>query len=148
MGKWADRAAMLEGDGAEHTRHTRHERDASVSSVPNVFAALPVAVVNGLRHLPKMAVPRITRPEVWPDIVADAVRLATEGWALQALRLGWEPADIWGASEDAPGLAVWLAGRRVLGLTDGVCTVDDGPSGLAFYNRRAADRVMLWNLGR
>jgi len=88
------------------------------------FRALPPHLVQGLAALQSRAPPQITRPEIWLAVVADAVRLAADGWAAQALRLGWSPLELWGCSPerggnpDHDGLAVWIDGRRVL-LVDG-----------------------------
>lgn len=149
MGKWLDLAAKLEaGGGGEAKRDNRDESPPFVSNVPNVLGHLPADVRAGLARLQSAPAPNIADPEVWPEIVADALRLATEGWAGQALLLDWAASDLWGHSEDAPGLAVWLTGRRVLGLTERVCTVEAKPGALAFYNRRSSERVFLWDLGR
>jgi hypothetical protein len=85
--------------------------------------------------------------------VADALRLASEGWAQQALALGWEPLQLFGFRDDEPddcqGLAVWLVGRRALLLDEGSCMVEDGPRSYSIFNRRPMDgAVFLWEIGR
>lgn len=103
-----------------------------------------------------MQAPRITLPQVWPEIVADAARLASEGWAAQALALGWKELELFGCCGEPKGepmqagLAVWLAGRRVLLLDALSCLVEDGPNARAvFYGRSVAPGgVFLWDLGR
>lgn len=108
----------------------------------------------GLRRLRVMAAPHIAAPEVWPGIVEDAARLANEGWAAQALALGWSPLHLWGCSSDRggnpehDGLAVWLAGRRVLLLDETSCIADSGAGRRSIFNRHPMeDAVMLWELG-
>lgn len=118
------------------------------------FRGLPPDIVAGLGLLQSMPAPRITRPEVWAGIVADAVRLGRDGWAAQALGLGWDPLQLWGCSPvpsgnaDHDGLTVWLEGRRVLLLDDASCIVEAAPMSHAVFNRRPADgAVYLWDLG-
>jgi hypothetical protein len=102
-----------------------------------------------------MAAPRITRPEIWLAVVADAVRLASDGWAVQAIGLGWSPLDLWGCSPepggnaDQDGLAVWIRGRRILLLDADSCIVENQPRAHSVFNRRsvAAGGVFLWDIG-
>lgn len=128
------------------SRHETHET-----------SSLPDALIRGLEALTRMVPPRITKPEVWPVVVADALRLADDGWAAQALGLGWGPVDIWGCSPDVggnpdhDGLAVWLAGRRVLLLDERTCIVETGPVARSVFTRRKvppAGAVLLWDLGK
>ena len=103
-----------------------------------------------------MRPPRITRPEIWLAVVADAVRLAADGRAAQALRLGWSALELWGCSPDRggnpdhDGLAVWLDGRRVLLIDGATCMVETEPDARSVFHRRsvAAGGVFLWDLGR
>lgn len=112
-------------------------------------------VGDGLSRLQRMATPPISLPPVWPEIVADALRLAREGWAIEAMKEGWRPLDLWGCSpliggnEDQCGLAVWLAGRPILRLKERVCVVRDGVASYAVFQRRRymAGAVLLWELG-
>lgn len=157
MGKWLELAARLEAEG---TGDNRDDRDNSphfapnVPNVPNVPDSLPVSVSAGLRRLRSMAAPKLLRPEVWPRVVSDALRLARDGWATKALALGWSPLDLFGAVPDADGdphsagLAVWLAGRKLLAISAMTATVEDG-EGRAYFNRREqVGAKLLWELGR
>jgi hypothetical protein len=130
--------------------------DPSAGASSGPFPGLPGELVTGLLKLQSMPVPRITLPPVWPEIVADARRLGTEGRAVQALALGWKPLELFGCSAkpggDAgqEGLAMWLAGRRVLLLDALSCIADDGAGGRSiFYGRSVRPGgVFLWKLGR
>ncbi|MCA1653676.1 MAG: hypothetical protein ABR588_05955 [Sphingomicrobium sp.] len=102
-----------------------------------------------------MAAPRLRRPEAWPAVVSDALGLARYGWAAKALALGWSPFELFGAVPDATsdpaadGLAVWLAGRKLLAITADYAAADDGDGGRSYFNRREAHgAVLLWDLGR
>jgi len=76
----------------------------------------------GVRKLSTMHCPRIRRPELWDEIKTDALRIATEGWAAQAMALGWEPLQIFGyqPSDDPDdfSLAVELAGRTIVAVDE------------------------------
>jgi hypothetical protein len=87
-------------------------------------------------------------------VLADAARLASEGWASQALALGWSPFDLFGAiasqdgDPDGNGLAVWLRGRKVLAVTETCASVEES-GGRAYFNRRErSGAVLLWELGK
>ena len=141
--------------GAEPAKGAKGGFDPFESAGTGHFHGLPAACADGLARLQAMPTPRITRPEVWLAIVADALRLARDGWAAQALALGWSIAEIWGCSPvrsgnpDHDGLAVWIDGRRVLLLDDGCCIVETGPNARSVYNRRGAGgATLLWDLGR
>ena len=158
MSRWLDLAAQMEGSGEPCANSAisanRAETAPNDTTGTNGTQALPSPIVGGLKRLREMAAPRITRPEVWLAIVTDALRLASDGWAAQALALGWSPLDLWGCSPvrggnvSHDGLAVWIDGRRVLLLDDASCIVEAG-SGRSVFNRSsvAPGGVMLWQLG-
>jgi len=119
------------------------------------FQALPTEVLNGLAMLASGRAPRITRPELWSEFVADAVRLVDEGWAQQALALGWSPLHLWGCSPDKggnidhDGLAVTLAGRRIVLLDERAAVIESGAGSRRLFCRREMQgAVLLWDLGR
>jgi hypothetical protein len=116
---------------------------------------LPGHIRQGLELLAKAPAPRVRCPEQWPQVVADAVRLASEGWAAQALKLGWSTPDVFGAvtdnegDPDGDGLAVKLNGRRVLAICANFVTVSDGDGDRSFiYRGNNSGAVLLWKLGR
>ena len=155
MGKWMDLAAELEAAaGTEDDRDERDKSPPNVPIVPNVPANVPPDLRRGLVALKSMAAPRIVRSEEWPEVMSDALRLASDGWATKALALGWEPLDLFGAVVDRdgynfdPGLAVWLRGRPVLAIASTYASVSDG-TGRAYFNRclRRAT-TLLWDVGR
>ena len=102
-----------------------------------------------------MPAPRITKPAAWPEIVADAVRIADEGWAGQAISLGWEPMHLFGVEPSSDpdtwdySLAVTLAGRdiRVVDAERFYLRQDDVRS---FFDRRPRPALskFLWELGQ
>lgn len=166
MSRWVERAACLEGAGetCANSANRANRGPATADPVPNGTndtigtAPLPASVVMGLRSLAKMAAPRVTRPEVWPEIVADALNLASEGWAVRALSLGWSPLNLWGcsplrgdeANPDHDGLAVRLCGRRLILLDDSGALIDAGGNHRARFSRRhhSDGAIFLWELGR
>jgi hypothetical protein len=97
-----------------------------------------------------MAAPALEQPDVWPEIVADALHLAEDGWAEKAIALGWQPMHLWGAHLYEPGLAVWLRGRRILMIDATHCAVSDRPGAYSCFTRRepAEQAVYLWEYGQ
>jgi hypothetical protein len=144
----------------KHSSARKTKKNGFCFTVPlpsevNDATSLPIGVVAGLNKLRVMSTPRIAEPAIWPSIVADALRLAWDAWAVQALALGWQPLELWGCAHladcnpSSDGLAVWLQGRRVLLLDDKSCIVEASPTERAVFNRRLIhDAVFLWNLGR
>lgn len=130
------------------------ESGAFVPNVPNV-QALPADVRTGLEWLSSIAAPRSLGAGIWPEIVRDAQALASNGWAVQAIGLGWSPLDLWGAVVDpdgdpaADGLAVKLEGRRVLAVCATFATVADERGGRAYLYRGENEGArLLWALDR
>lgn len=112
--------------------------------------SLPEGIVAGLATLKTMRSPKLRTPNVWPRVVADALKIARDGWAAKALALGWAPLDLFGAATDADGdpwsdgLAVWLAGHKLLAISATTATVEDG-GGRAYFNRREqVGAQLLW----
>jgi hypothetical protein len=116
--------------------------------------SLPAPIQAGLEVLRSKRAPRLARPELWPGIVSDALRLAREGWAGKALALGWDPLQLWGCSPlkggdvDREGLAVCLAGRQVA-LLDELTAIMESQAGThSVFRRRPTDgALLLWDLG-
>lgn len=124
--------------------------------VPNVsfVTALPPAISTGLKALKSMAAPRLRRPEARPGVVSDALSLAKDGWAAKAIALGWTDLDLFGAVTDAngdpysDGLAVWLAGRKLLAVC-ATFAVAEHDAGRAYFNRREqVGARLLWEINR
>lgn len=110
---------------------------------------LPDDLRAGLNKLRVMIAPPITKPEVWPVIVEDAVGIASGGWARMALALGWNPLDLFGCSPDGDfeGLAVWLAGRRLVLVDERSAIVAEGDRRSVFNRRGTEGAMFLWDLG-
>jgi hypothetical protein len=142
----------LEG---EPSKGAKAPFDPFAGSDAGPFPGLPGDVVTGLLRLKGARAPRLRLPSEWAAVVADALQLAGDGWAAQALGLGWLPHELFGCSVDAAqgpdhdGLAVWLAGRRVLLLDALSCIVEDGARARSLFYCRAVrlGGRMLWELG-
>ena len=124
-----------------------------VTNVTNV-TGIRSDILAGLERLKGAAAPRTSNPERWPAVVADALRLAADGWAAQALKLGWSPLDLFGAVTDkqgdpnGDGLAVKLCGRPLLALCASFATVSDGTGARTYlYRGSNAGARLLWQLG-
>lgn len=157
---WRDyRAATPPPDGCDDSDNRdissgfEPEPVAFVTNVANV-TGLPADVVAGLERLKDSPAPRLLHPERWPAVVADALRLASEGWAASALRLGWSPLDLYGAVPDkhgdpeADGLATKLAGRRIVALCASFATVRDARSTTFIHRGNNAGAKLMWDLVR
>lgn len=117
---------------------------------------LSADLIAGLRALRGAPAPIITRPEVWGEIVSDAVNLTADGWARRALELGWDAYDLFGVGRESSGqwesLAVWLAGRTMSLIDDHQARTACG--GIYYLERwgRAATAfdqpIFLWEWGR
>ncbi len=135
---------------------TRLVADADAPPPPPETFGLPLEVADGLRRLLDQRPPHIARREVWPGIVADSIGLARDGWASKALALGWSAHDVFGTGPDGDrsfdGLAVWLGGRRIVGIAANTARTSGG--GLFHretYLRSSSPRlspVFLWEFGR
>lgn len=112
----------------------------------------------GLGRLRDMRPPkRLRSAEHWNEVVRDALRLDADGWVERAIDLGWLPIEMFGigskSSEDYEGLAIWLAGRRII-LIDGRSAIVATDTGHAIFSRRqnpdasAVGAVLLWDFGR
>jgi hypothetical protein len=148
MGNWRDVAAAAANRQAEPAK-ARHTYD------------LPTDVVTGLRLLDRMqAPPGLENPASWRPVVADALRLSNEGWATQALELGWSRHDLFGVGPtddwEFSGLAVWLAGRTIVTL-DGACAVAASGhgfgsifirGGMGHGTHPTVTPVLLWEFAR
>lgn len=148
--------ASREAPVAEPSKGSKGASDPFAGAETARFRGLPPHLAEGLAQLQSRSPPQITRPEIWPALVADAVRLGRDGWAVQALGSGWHPLDLWGCSPerggnpDHDGLAVWLDSRRVLLIDDATCIVEAGQDARSVFYRPsvAAGGVFLWDMGR
>jgi hypothetical protein len=123
-----------------------HARNSETSSKQALIEA-------GLQQLAGMTPPTISKPPMWWEVRADALRLASDGWVTKALALGWEPLHLFGCSGEAggdpdqEGLAVQLAGRVVLLLNDTSAIISGAPGVYACFNIRPMPQaVFLWDL--
>jgi hypothetical protein len=122
-------------------------RDETHETKP--LMALPADLMAGLSKLRAMRTPRIHRPELWAGIKADAMRIAAEGWASQAMSLGWDAYALWGVEPsndpDEFSLAVELAGRSIRAVDEHRFYMRDGDV-RSFFERRARPALTkyLW----
>ncbi len=158
---WRDfRASEAAFDGCDNSDVSDVSPSNGADQRPNVrnvtnVTALPSDIQDGLKRLSDMAAPRLRHPERWQAAVADANCLAAEGWASQALGLGWTKLDLFGAvpaaggDPDADGLAVKLTGRRVLAVCGTFATAADEQGRRTYLHRGNTEgAVLLWALGR
>lgn len=139
----------------EHHPQQKTAKKRACSTVPAFIAwngGTPAEVAEKLSRMP--CPPRVD-PHCWRQVVVDCQRLVAEGWAEKALGLGWTALDLFGAVTDpagdpeAEGLAVKLAGRKVLAICASFATVENGPNARAFIYRGTNEGArLLWALSR
>jgi hypothetical protein len=159
MPSWRDYAKRKD-DGPEPCAISAICPPEAANSAPNGTngtngTGLPPSIRQGLTWLANARAPRLVVPDAWPIAVADALRLASDGWAEKALALGWSELDLFGAVADrngdpyADGLAVKLGGRTILALCGTFATVSSGGAGRAYLHRGNNEgAVLMWALGR
>lgn len=147
MASWRDMAAQVLAEGAP-------EAAPAPTASP-----IKSEIANGLVQLEGRRTPRGCREAEWRRIVADAKRLAHEGWAEQALALGWSMTDVFGIGPvddwEFSGLAVWLQSRSIV-LLDADCAISkEGDTrhcfnrgGLGHGKQPAVVPVLLWHFRR
>jgi hypothetical protein len=115
----------------------------------------PRWLLNGLRILRDGPPPPVARPDLWEEIVHDAVRFVADGWAEVALKDGWEPLELYGCAaapegdEHLLGVCARLASRRVIRVSTVGVTVATAGAPLVLARRRLAGKmVYLWEYGR
>ncbi|OYX39897.1 MULTISPECIES: hypothetical protein [unclassified Sphingomonas] len=117
--------------------------------MPDGWDALPDVVIMGLRRLETMARPCGVDPAAWAEVVVDALRMADDGTAANAMALGWTMADLFGAVPDRESLAVWLRGRGPVFLCGDLAIVDVDATRRSCFNRAITGGVparMLWEM--
>ena len=140
----------------EHDFPQKSAKDEPCSTVPLSRAGtsgttLSDDLILGLKRLRAMPLPRIRRPELWGEIKADALRIATDGWAAQAMALGWSALDLFGvepsSDPDEFSLAVDLASRPILAVDERRFYLRKGDVRSFFERReRPALTKYLWEL--
>lgn len=85
----------------------------------------------------------------WRGVLMDAEHLVHDGWAKQALALGWDMRELFGAGDSFDGLASWLCDRRValLSADSAICLGYDGSRSM--YRRvDPSTLTLLWEWPR
>lgn len=157
---------VFHGEGAcsASMKHAEPQKSAisgpcfTVSSprVRKSETSLPADLMDGLAKLRSGWQPRKVDAAEWGAVVDDVRRLVVEGWAANALALGWSPHDVFGigpgGSNDWLSLCVWLGGRTVTMMDDHRAFTEEGP---VYYLERwgrpntvFVEPIFLWELGR
>ena len=153
MSKWMRLADELTGAGETPANRSNRANSPNFAAIgpigPNGPPMLPASVSKALASLPQGKSAVFGSSEAWRDVVADARRIAAEGWAAQALALGWSLHDLFSILDDRESLSVWLRGRRMV-LVDTECAVAIRPGQRAeYYTRRELPGAkLLWELER
>lgn len=154
MGSWRDVAASIKASAGPAPRQV------SVIEAELISAGVPHDVAQHLAWLERSPPPaRILTRDQWAPTVADAISLGRRGFVRQALDLGWSYADLFGIGplddHEFSGLAVWLAGRRLI-IIEAERAIAKSGTGYATFTRGGwghrlnddVDPVLLWQFGR
>lgn len=161
QGKSVFQAPYLVPSAVEQDARQKTANNEPCSTVPfskdetSGTSYLPPPIEAGVRSLQSLPCPRGVNPKAWRATVRDALSLARDGWAANALALGWTDLDLFGAVPDrngdpyADGLAVKLGGRTILALCGIFASVSSGGAGRTYLHRGNNDgAVLMWALGR
>jgi hypothetical protein len=139
----------------ERREERKPARNGSCSNVPAPMERNGGTLDAVAKKLAQTPCPSGLDPQLWRNVIVDAKRLIEEGWAHSALELGWTLLDLFGAvpaksgNPDADGLAVKIAGRRVLVMSATCATIKDGETTRSIiYRSSNAGAVLLWEVGR
>lgn len=161
--KQPERVFHGEGRNSDLMKHAEPQKSAisaprfTVSSprARNSETSLPPAIVVGVAKLRSGWQPCKVDGGEWRAVVGDVRRIVADGWAEQALALGWSPHDVFGigpgGSNEWLSLAVWLAGRTITMMDDHRAFTDEGP---VYYLERwgrpntvFVEPIFLWEMG-
>ena len=112
----------------------------------------------GVERLLALPRPDGVLPERWQTLLDDAVGFV-ETWGVQAAKLGWETADVFGVNRtkpfvrlDAAGLVRLLDGRPVVALTETEAVIQCRRDSRLTFRRKAPgvvpaiEQCLLWEL--
>jgi hypothetical protein len=119
--------------------------------------ASPKAWVAGLARLDPACPPRDVPLRRWTRFIQDSREFIDQGWAAQAVGLGWTALDLFGCHRQAPfariaqqGLLWLLNGRRLVALTTEFAAIETASGGRLTYRRAPIEtgQVLAWKLGQ
>jgi hypothetical protein len=133
------------------------DADAERAAIAEIDGGAPRAWAEALARLDAARPPGDVPVARWRQFIDDCGRFLDFGWATQAMRLGWQPADLFGCDRHKPfaridrmGLLWLLNGRKLLALTDSTATIACA-NGVAqrYYRAPLPDgAVLTWELAR
>jgi hypothetical protein len=116
--------------------------------------------VNGVARLRAIPPPPIYPQHAWQQLIIDAERFL-DGWAQQAVALGWPIWELFGCHRGAPwgriagmGLILLLRGDEIAALTRSEAMIRTRTGARQIYRRRprdplcTGDRCLIWELDR
>lgn len=154
MGSWRDVAASVRAGAVAIPRNV------SATEVGLISAGVPQDIAQHLAWLERSPPPpNLKTRDQWAPTVADAIDLGRRGFVRQALDLGWSATDLFGIGprddDEFSGLAVWLAGRRLI-ILEAERAVARGSGSYSTFVRGGwghgywsdVEPVLLWQFGR
>ena len=148
------RTLLMKHDNSQKTAISAPCFTVSPPRLRNSETSLPQTITDGVAKLRSGWRPRAVDGAEWGAVVDDVRRLVADGWAEQALALGWSAHDVFGigpgGAADWLSLAVWLSGRSVSMMDDHRAFTHEG----AVYhlerwgrpNTTFVEPVLLWEL--
>lgn len=101
----------------EHCSSQKTAKNEPCSTVPAPIGWNAGTLADIAERVARMPCPSRVDPRQWREVVVDCQRLVQDGWALQALSLGWSPLDLFGAVPDANGDPAAAAASALAGLS-------------------------------
>jgi hypothetical protein len=148
-------------DHLQHARHSGLAQPAAKAVTNGTAPAVEVVAdwVAGVVRLGTMPPPHTYPEHAWQQLIGDAERFL-DGWAQQAVALGWPDWEIFGCHRRAPwgrvagmGLILLLRGRELAALTASEAVIRTRTGAHQTYRRKPCDplhpaeRCLVWELG-
>jgi hypothetical protein len=147
-------------DHLQHARESGLGQPAAKAIANRTAPAVEVVAdwVAGVVRLTAMPPPRNYPEHAWQQLIVDAERFL-DGWAQQAVALGWPDWEVFGCHRRAPwgriagmGLILLLRGDELAALTSTEAVIRTRTGARQTYRRRPhdpldpAERCLLWEL--
>ena len=160
--KLLEEVRLHKTDLIDHLQRARQSRLEQPAAAQPAAAATPNETVagwaEGVARLRRMPPPRNYPERPWQQLIVDAERFL-DGWAQQAVALGWPDWEVFGCHRRAPwgriqgmGLVLLLRGDALAALTDSEAVIRTQTGARQTHRRKPFDplnpteRCLIWEL--